>query len=200
MLRAILGAAGGVLGAAAQRRWLGAEAAHLGKNADPEIAPALLGIDAEPETGPPPALLGIDTEWVDGATGGGGPPVMQWVQLGCRGEAWLVDVPAMTRTTEGQEAVRAALKVLFSSSRLLKVRSKRWGRVGLGWGAGASTVSARVIEVPAMTRTTEGQEALRAALKVLFSSPRLLKVRGKGREALGERRCAGDAMGSAGVQ
>eukprot|EP00962_Isochrysis_galbana_P056524 scaffold28530_cov73-Isochrysis_galbana.AAC.1 len=88
---------------------------------------ALLGIDAAPQIVPPRALLGIDAEWVDGVDGGGGEPVMQWLQLGCRGRAWLVDIPALTATRPAQEALAAALGVLFSSPRLLKARGGEGG-------------------------------------------------------------------------
>jgi len=44
------------------------------------------------------ARLGIDAEWVGGSSCGGGSLSVQWLQLGCRGEAWLLDLPTLTAT------------------------------------------------------------------------------------------------------
>lgn len=44
------------------------------------------------------ARLGIDAEWVGGSSCGGGSLSVQWLQLGCRGEAWLLDLPTLIAT------------------------------------------------------------------------------------------------------
>mmetsp|Transcript_27850 Transcript_27850/g.89419 ORF Transcript_27850/g.89419 Transcript_27850/m.89419 type:complete len:250 (+) Transcript_27850:487-1236(+) len=67
------------------------------------------------------ARLGIDAEWVGGSSCGGGSLSVQWLQLGCRGEAWLLDLPTLTATPSSAAHLQAALGALFASPRLLKV-------------------------------------------------------------------------------